>query len=215
MRNSSRWIAILGAVIVGATAMSAVPAGAQGLTIDEGNRPRWWFGVGGFSGENTLGRPEGQGSRLAGLGTGHDVSPLWRFGGDLLSDSQRYDTPTAVAAPLFGSVDSAVDVAAVGLVGTARYPLPFAGLQWYGGGGAGLYRSSVSGSAFGLPGRYDETDTSVGLHAEAGLSLPVSSATELGLSLRRVWLRSDFGSVTGGSVDIGGRFIFLGLRYTQ
>lgn len=215
MRNSSRWIAVLSAMLIGAT---ATPAAAQGLTLDQADRPTWWFGVGGFSGENAPGRLDSQRSRLAGyLGADHDPAPRWQLGGDILTDSQRYELQTPVAAPLFGTVDGSVDVAAVGLVGAARYPLPFAGLHWYGGGGAGLYRSrpSVSGSPFGLPGSYDETDTNFGVHAEAGLSLPVSAATEVGLSLRRLWLRSDVGSATGGSVDIGGRFIFLGLRYTR
>lgn len=109
------------------------------------------------------------------------------------------------------------DESTVGLVGTARYQAPIAGLRWYGSGGAGLYRSRVGvGSPLpGLSGRHDDLDASLGVHAETGLSLPVSPDTELGLSLRRVWLRSDFGSAAGGAAEAGGNFIFLGLRYAR
>lgn len=214
MRKVTVFALLLGSALAG----TGAPAVGEGLRLEGPEGVAWWFGLGSFKGENTPGKLEGQSSRLAGhLGVGGEVSPRspWMFTGELLGYTQRYDTPTSVTPPVLGTISDRADVATFGLVVGARYQLPMWGVRWYGGGGGGLYRSrlSVSGSVFGFPGTREEVDNGLGWHAEAGLSVPVSAGTELGLSLRQVWLRSDFGEITGGSVDIGGSFVFLGLRY--
>lgn len=209
MAHSLSCSALLAAALLGISNLSA----AQGLRVDDGTRSAWSFGVAGFA-------DGGMATRLPASPTAHMMHmaptprPWLSFAdaGGVPDDELSLGMSHAAQGHAFGRLGGGAftsGFAARGVTGTARYALPVGGLQLFGGGGAGLYQ--FRGGHYD---RYAPLDGNVGLHAVAGVSLPVADDAEVGLSLRRVWIRGDAVGAAG-TVDDGGRFIFLGLRLTR
>lgn len=210
MGRSLPWSSILAAALLGGVIGSLCnAAAAQGLRPDGGSRSPWSFGVGGFSQGSAVARRAQApmlGLDLQRPGLALDPGSGWRD--DLRFGMSR--APRPLALDRLGEASTASTFSARGVSGTARYALPLGGLQLFGGGGAGLYQFRA-----GLDDRYDPLAGNLGLHAVAGVSLPVADDTEVGISLRRVWIRGEAAGTAGTTVDEGGRFIFFGLRLTR
>lgn len=199
MNQLRSWSSILAAAWIG-----SVPglAAAQGLRADAGVRSPWSFSVSGFSHDS-----EHQEWR-----TGRWLPPHWRTGvAPRLGDFSRPEPVSLLSGMTALRHDRTVGMSSVaGLDGTAHYALPFGGLQVFGGGGAGYYRANVH---LGLPDADRVSD--LGLHAVAGVSMPLADDAEVGVSLRRVWIQRDGASLVRGAGEQGGNYLFLGLRLSR
>lgn len=193
MRMLQSWSSVLAAALIGSFCNLA---GAQGLRVETGLRSPWSFDLSGFAedGEHT--------AWLA----GRWLPPhWWTTVRPRLGELPRAALSGLSPAPGSGRLTGLST--ASGVAGTARYALPIGGLQVFGGGGAGHYRSNA---------RLGPDPSALGgglaLHAVAGVSLPLADDAEVGVSLRRVWIQRDAGSVSGGVGEEGGNFLFLGVR---
>jgi hypothetical protein len=100
--------------------------------------------------------------------------------------------------------------------GNARAFYEFSGGTLYAGGGIGMFWSdlTITGSIFGFPATRTETDMSLGQQLIAGGELAISKESRLGVEFRKVFLKANFGELTNGSVDVGGRYLALAYRRT-
>lgn len=127
---------------------------------------------------------------------------------ELFGLSREYDA-TITGTPLFGTVDTrmGLDTMAILFGVRASYP-PKGSFRFHGTGGPGIFfhELSLGGTLLGIPGTWqDETDSSLGLHAGAGVEVDAGDWV-LGLDFRRWFVHGSFGSFGLGSVDLGGNY---------
>ena len=134
---------------------------------------------------------------------------------ELLSISQKYDTPTSLVPPVFGTIDhnTSIDTTAL-LLGVRGFYQLESRLSFYGVFGLGYYRTlmEVRGSTVGLPAKLEETDTSIELYYGAGASYMFGN-WGVSLNYRHITLNSSFGDFNVTNADLGGDTWLLGWRY--
>jgi len=132
---------------------------------------------------------------------------------ELLGVNRDFDTP--ISPPFLGTLDNDTTVETAGLLVGARlfYPVTQS-IHVYGVGGVGYYRTKlrVTGTLLGLPGVYEEDDTSFEYYYGAGVSYDFATWT-LGLHYRHVNLNGDFGGFQISNADLGGDLLALGFGF--
>ena len=174
----------------------------------------WYASVGDLNADETPGQLEGEGSSYGlVLGLGMPVREYLAVDAEVAVYSSKYNTPP-LTAPFGGSIDTRMRVTSSGIAGNARAFYEFSGGTLYAGGGIGMYWSdlTVTGTIFGFPATRTETDMSLGHQLMAGGELAISKQSRLGVEYRRVFLKANFGELTNGSVDVGGRYVALTYR---
>lgn len=203
----------LGAALAWSGLAVAQPGGAAARPWGD-----WYLSVtgGAFHAKDNPGQLQSPGSGIAlGIAAGFRYSPHVDLEVEMPLFFSRYDTPATVLPPLYGTVSSRADVSTLGIVGNIIFSTRSQSMRAYAGGGGGLYSSrfSVSAQTFGLPGTYDVNDDNFGYQWLAGVDLRMGAQSWLGLQYRQVELTANFGAVTNGDVNLGGRFILLAYRY--
>lgn len=183
-----------------------------------GDAGAWSFGlgVGGFDPVDGTGQLKNQSGQYAlTLDATFRYTEYVSFGFDIFANEQRFDTPSAITAPLFGTVDGRSRISGGGLNAVAKLGLPLGRLEPYVGAAVGLYFNSmvVTGSIFGLPARAEEQDSGLGEQLLAGFNYRVADSWSLGVEYRHTYLKADFGQLTGGEVDVGGDSIMATVRF--
>lgn len=207
--------AALVALAACAAAIGVVPEAAAQLRAPDRGVFVWSAGIGGFSGENNPGKLNNQSSEYFAFGGfGWRPHPNFVLEAELPFFGQRYDTPANIVAPPAGTVDGRVTINTFGLALGGRFIVPLGRVELSVGGGGGVYRSRfrATGTSFGLPAELTRDDNGTGAHVKAGLDFYLTRNVSLGVEYRRLWLESDFGSVSRGSVDLGGNFYYVTVR---
>lgn len=197
-------------------ALLALPM-ARAAESSSGPRLGYWYAsVGNFAGDETPGQLEGEGSSYgAVVGLGLPRSEHFAVDGEIGAYSSKYNTPP-LTAPFGGSVDARMRVTSAGFAINAK---AFSGMSrsaLYAGAGIGLFWSdlTVTGTIFGLPATRTETDMAPGYQFIGGGEIAISRDARLGVEYRRVFLKANFGDLSGGTVDVGGRYVALTFRQT-
>ncbi len=171
---------------------------------------RFWVSLnvaaGNYSGEDNPGQMDNERSQFA-LQAGAGLRLRRHLGLDLEAWSIDRTYDSTVSPPPFGTASPKMTVDSAGVAVSARGVWPLRRVELCLGGGAGFYRTEarVSGSVLGIPGNVaQEDDLAGGLHGLAGIDLVMGRRWNLGIEARRLELRSDFGQLSGGSVEIGG-----------
>jgi opacity protein-like surface antigen len=207
---------ILAVLLVGVSG----PANAEpDSAMDEMQGLRWYgsLGIGAFktgSESDQLPNREGVFTWMGNIG--YRYSKHLRFEVDFQDIEQQCDTPPTVVPFLFGSVDSTTDISSLGFAGVAKLVMPLGRFEPYVGAGVGFYYSTltIDGTFLGIPVDYEEeTDASVGHQLLAGFDIWISEKRSLGFEYRRLFLKSSFGAITNGEVDIGGSSLMGTLRF--
>lgn len=194
--------------------LPSLPCSAQ-ATGDAGT---WSFGLGlgGFDPDDGTGQLKNQSGQYAlAFDAAYRYTEYVSFGFDIFANEQRFDTPSAITAPFFGTVDGRSRISGGGFNAVAKLGLPLGRLEPYVGAAVGLYFNSmiVTGSVFGLPAQAEEQDSGLGEQLLAGFNYRVADRWSLGVEYRHTFLEADFGLLSGGKVDLGGGSIMATARF--
>jgi hypothetical protein len=159
-----------------------------------------------------------------GVGLGHRYSPNFALELEANVFENKYDAPLTLPPPPAGAtVNDWVTVGGFGVVANVRLIAPLNWVEGYVGAGAGMYFTDFlsEGESGGEPIWLEARDTSFGYQLLAGADFPIGrwvwagvlDSASLGIEYRDLKLTSDFGYVTGGKVDIGGRSLLVTLRF--
>lgn len=159
---------------------------------------------------------KGLGNRYSlGLGFSADFARP-RFAGfdlELQSLHREFDTP--VAAPYWGTIDNKTHIETLSLRFGARLFYPDNGpLRAYASGGLGYTKTTmrVSGTLLGVPGSYEESDTSWTPYIGAGIRYRFDTWS-LGFDYRHTELKGDFPDFGVTNANIGGDSYMLGIGW--
>lgn len=192
-----------------------VPIAVHADTGRAGSKQAYLYAsVGDLKADETPGRLEGEGSSYGlVLGLGVPVRAHLALDGEIAAYSSKYNTPP-LTAPFGGSVDTRMRVTSSGFAANARTFYEFSRGALYAGAGIGIFWSdlTVTGTIFGFPATRTETDMSLGHQLIAGGEVTISKEARLGVEYRKVYLKANFGELTSGSVDVGGRYVALTYR---
>ena len=150
-----------------------------------------------------------------GMGLSADLNRYPHLGLDLelFFVNRDYDTP--VGPPLWGSIDNDTSVQTTAFLAGARAFYPASG-PWrvYASAGLGYFqtRMVVSGSVFGFPGIYEDTDSSLEPYYGAGLSYGFGH-WGLSVDLRHFDLDGNFSGFNISNANLGGDLLLVGWRY--
>ena len=138
-------------------------------------------------------------------------TPWHSIGFDFFSFYSRFDTPSHLQSPLFGTLDSRASLTGGGFSASSRAHLPVGRIELHAGAGIGVFfsRLRVSGATFGLPGSSEQRSTDIGWQLMAGFSHHALPRRSWGLEWRYLNVQADFGTLTNGSVQIGGQSVML------
>lgn len=169
-----------------------------------------------FDAEDNPGRLEDEGSSWAlGCRFGYRVKRYLELEGEFLGASAQFDNGT-VTAPFFGTVSDEMHLDLTALVLRARALYPLGRFEPYLGAGVGFGRAelTVFGTLLGIPGIAEEQkDWAILYEISIGANLILSSKVDLGFEYRDLQMEADFGDLSGGSVDTGGKFYSLVLGF--
>jgi opacity protein-like surface antigen len=206
MRSCAGW------VVAGVLILSAV-ARADETTPSTGEAYAY-ASIGDFTGKETAGQLEDEGSSLGGVvGLGIRYRRHLNLEIEIPWYTSKYNTPP-LTPPFLGSIDARMRLTSAGIAGNAKAVYDFPKGAVYAGAGLGIFWSDieVTGTIVGFPASRTETDTSFGSQVIAGGEIAVGKASRIGLEYRRVRLQANFGDLSGGNVDIGGRYVALTFR---
>lgn len=199
-----------------ATLLAALPATAQpGPWASPRGQFVWSGALGGFTGEDNPGKLANQKSDYAGYGGfAWRPHPNFALEAEIPFHGQRYDTPASIGAPPAGRVDGRVNVDTIGISVGPKLIVPLGRVDLFAGAGVGWYSSrfTATGTSFGLPAEYSDTDRDMGTNVKAGLDFYITRSISIGLEYRRLWLDADFGTASNGKIAIGGHQYLLGVR---
>jgi hypothetical protein len=170
--------------------------------------------LGGFFENSNSGHFSNEQGKFAGyLGFGWRYLPNLSLEAELIGYSQDIDTPGGFS-PANGSVDRRASVFVAGLVPQIKYIIPVNTIDFFVGGGIGLYSATgvVTGKANGADYRAEENDASVGAQIVGGADFKFSERYSLGLEARRVWFKANLGNFSNGKVDLGGDQVLMSFR---
>lgn len=224
LKRPSRGAALFGASALLANLISAAPASAADSTATVPTKPSrfyWSVAIGDFNADENPGRME------------HDH---WSFGFSS-AIGYRFDRRLSVEAELpfsFASVEAPAlparsdgrfygDGRSIETWGLAVSLVASQPVKWfhpYVRAGAGLYQSRVSVSVIEYQGVFPfvfpvpvdrEGESAIGFapHVAAGANFMVSRYAYLGLEIRRLWMKGDFGQLSSGNVKTGGQCLYL------
>lgn len=148
------------------------------------------------------------------LGAGYRFQPNWTAELNVISLDREYETPEWIRN-FWGGVDEGMSLETRGLELGLRAMHTTRRWELFAGVGAGYYRSemAVSGDLLGYPVDIEnEKDSAAGYRVSLGADL-VLRHVRLGLEYRYLFLRGDFGELSGGDVDIGGQQTAFRLLY--
>jgi hypothetical protein len=151
-----------------------------------------------------------------GVGVNADLASYPHLGLDLelFFVNRDYDTP--VGPPLWGTIDNDTSVQTVAFLVGARAFYPANGhVRAYVSAGLGYFqtRMVVSGSVFGFPGIYEDTDSSLEPYFGAGVGY-VFGAWGLSVDLRHFTLDGNFSGFNISNANLGGDLLLVGWKYT-
>lgn len=150
----------------------------------------------------------GQRSRYAfGVGGALRLAEYTLFDFELPFYGQKFAVPQGLATP-----DDLVSVKTRGIAFALRQVAPLGPLEVFMGVGAGWYESALTARR-DVEEEDEFVDTGPGYQVSAGINLVLDRQFALGVEARRLWLDADFGPATRGLTDIGGRQVFLTLRF--
>jgi len=132
---------------------------------------------------------------------------------EIQSVNRDYDTP--LGPPLWGVIDNDTSVQTSALLFGARAFYPASGrLNAYISGGLGLFytRMVVTGSVFGFPGLYEDTDSSLAPYYGLGLSFSFDN-WGLSLDMRHFDLKGNFSAFNINNANLGGDMLLVGWHY--
>jgi opacity protein-like surface antigen len=199
----------------------APPLAASGASSEEAPQParerRYVFGyLGALDAEadaNALGDP---GTSFAfGLGGGYRRRPSLGLEVDVTFNVRTYDVPEDTPNPLFGTIDKLTLTSALSFF-NVKATYPGKRVEPFVGGGAGLSYSELElrGSLLGFSGTVDkERDFVLAFQLVAGVDFVVSKRANFGLEFRSIHGTSDFGELSGGSIEIGGRLFAFSYKF--
>lgn len=167
----------------------------------------WYIGggLGGFREQDNSQIGNADGDFGAAFSGGYRLSRSIALEVDGLLSHQEFDTPASAG----GGRRS--DLLTNGAGGVVKFVLPLNRVEFYAGGGLGLYTSRVEIDGPLL--ETEEDDTNVGYQLLAGADFFVSRRISVGFEYRKFKLDADFGSaVPGGKADTGGDFGFATVR---
>ena len=151
------------------------------------------------------------------LALNFQMHPHFAIGLDYNGYGQQFDSGVGGPVGFFGTASDRMDLdtAAWSLQALLMASAPRASA--YAGAGIGAYRTRLKVDAdtiFGIPATVvDESDTDVGHHLVAGAAVGLTESSWLALQFRHVTAEADFGTRTGGAIDVGGTFFFIGYQY--
>lgn len=132
---------------------------------------------------------------------------------ELLALSREFDTP--IAGSYWGTIDNKTHIDTISFRLGARLFYPERSpLSVYASGGLGYYKTTmrVSGTLLGIPGSYEESDTSWQPYYGAGIRYHFSDWS-LGFDYRHTELKGDFPDFGITDADIGGDSYMLGVGW--
>jgi hypothetical protein len=132
---------------------------------------------------------------------------------ELQSLHREFDTP--VSPPYWGTIDNKTNIETLSLRLGARLFYPDTGaLRAYASGGLGYYKTTmrVSGTLLGVPGSYEESDTSWNPYVGAGIRYRFDKWS-LGFDYRHTDLKGDFPDFGITNAKIGGDSYMLGFGW--
>ena len=168
---------------------------------------KWYLGggFGGFSEEDNSLISDADGQFGLAFSGGYRLSRNIALEIDGLFSQQEFSTPT------FAGGSRRSDIFTNGVGGVVKFVLPLDRVEFYVGGGLGLYTShiAIDGTSF----EEEEDDTDIGYQVMVGADIFVSRRISVGLEYRKFQLDADFGgTLPGGSIDTGGDFMFATVR---
>jgi len=136
-----------------------------------------------------------------GFGLGQRFNRYVSGEAELLITAGEYDTP-----PSLGFSDDDMTLTGGFLLYSVKLRYPAKRLQPYLGVGLGVayHRLQVTGS-FGFGTVDVDSDFRSATQRVAGIDLVTGEKTRIGLELRELDAHADFGSISGGEIDVGGR----------
>jgi len=133
---------------------------------------------------------------------------------ELMFANRDYDTP--VGAPLWGVIDNDTSVQTDALLVGARafYPVNRP-VRAYVSAGLGYFRTRmvVSGSVFGFPGIYEDSDSSIEPYYGFGVNFMFNN-WGLSVDLRHFDLKGSFSGFNISKANLGGDLLLVGWRYS-
>lgn len=150
-----------------------------------------------------------------GVGFNAEFAKLPNLGLDLelLFANRDYDTP--VGPPLWGVIDNDTSVQTTAFLVGARAFYPATGpLRAYVSAGLGFFRTRmvVTGSVFGFPGIYEDTDDSLEPYYGLGIGYRFSN-WGLTLDMRHFDLEGNFQAFNISNANLGGNLVLVGWTY--
>ncbi len=133
----------------------------------------------------------------------HHPSGWLAVGGDLNTYEQSFDSATAPGERLVAPT--------VALSGQVLLTGMTSRLGVYAGGGAGVYLTDLLWDN----GRTAASDTRFGRHVVTGAAVRVIEDYWLVVESRRVYAEADLGPNAGGTLDIGGTFLYFGIQFVR
>lgn len=156
-------------------------------------------------------------------GGGYRFSPNLAAELNILVAFRTLDTPPTARPPAgtyaAGTLDSSIWT--VGIAATLKYRFIAGRSAPYIGGGVGYYSSNflTTSEAIGCAQNCDDTgprvearSNDVGAHVVGGLDYHFTAKDVLGMEIRYLKLKADFGAMAPGDMDVGGTFFWIGYR---
>ena len=127
---------------------------------------------------------------------------------------ERQNSPT-----ISGTENNVIQAGGLGLSFSGIYNYHLNNFSSYLGGGAGLFATGIlvtePGSGLLTTEGAPSDKLLLGYHLKLGLDYRIQDAHKIGVEIKRLSLKADFGQYTDGEVDVGGTYILFMYRHSK
>lgn len=127
---------------------------------------------------------------------------------------ERQNSPT-----ISGTENNVIQAGGVGLSFSGIYNYHLNNFSSYLGGGAGLFATGIlvtePGSGLLTTEGAPSDKLLLGYHLKLGLDYQIQDAHRIGVEIKRLSLKADFGQYTNGEADVGGTYILFMYRHSS
>jgi hypothetical protein len=190
---------------------------AWGADAPSTDKLRQFYGsaaLGGFMENSNAGHFNNEQGKFAGyVGFGWRYLPNISLEAEVIGYSQEVDTPSGYM-PGNGSADNRSSVTVVGIVPQIKYVIPMNTMDFFMGGGFGIYSATgtVTGKINNTDFRANETDAAIGAQVVVGVDFKFAERYSLGIEGRHTWFKANLSNFSNGKVDLGGDQALLAFR---
>jgi hypothetical protein len=191
---------------------AAGPTSAAGSSVDAQQQRSWRYSfadIGYFGGRTDEGLRGSDSGFAIGGGAGLRFNRHLAFEFDSLYSGRRYDTP-----PGYEFADDEMILTNLMFTGNVQAIVPFWLFEGYAGVGLGLVFSEIEVPSALVPLATAITRSSINFSTQLliGVDFVFTRRGRIGIEFRNNFAKADFGDLSNGDVDIGGKLVMIKIK---